>query len=102
LTYQSSFSTKEDEFDELLGFKMGAEDFIRKPFSHHLLVERVKAVLRRFGRKAATLSWTSSTARFGSCRRSDMETQSGGRADHVAGFGDLYPSASLRRMRYGY
>jgi CheY-like chemotaxis protein len=30
------FTSKEEEFDELLGFKMGAEDFIRKPFSHRL------------------------------------------------------------------
>src|SRR6187200_1957393 len=31
----------------IFGFKMGADDFIRKPFSQRLLVERVKAVLRR-------------------------------------------------------
>jgi two-component system, OmpR family, response regulator ChvI len=31
----------------LFGLKMGADDFIRKPFSQRLLVERVKAVLRR-------------------------------------------------------
>ncbi|MFL5326402.1 MAG: winged helix-turn-helix domain-containing protein, partial [Microvirga sp.] len=35
--------------DELFGLKMGADDFIRKPFSQRLLVERVKAVLRRVG-----------------------------------------------------
>jgi two-component system response regulator ChvI len=37
----------EEELDELVGLKMGADDFIRKPFSQQLLVERVKAVLRR-------------------------------------------------------
>jgi hypothetical protein len=42
------------------------------------------------------------TSVFATLSGPDMETQSGGRADHVAGFGDLYPSASLRRMRYGY
>jgi two-component system response regulator ChvI len=36
-----------EELDELVGLKMGADDFIRKPFSQQLLVERVKAVLRR-------------------------------------------------------
>src|SRR5271156_1700627 len=46
-------TSKEEEFDELLGFKLGAEDFIRKPFSHRLLAERVRAVLRRFGNRAA-------------------------------------------------
>ena len=41
-------TSKDDEIDELFGLKMGADDFIRKPFSQRLLVERVKAVLRRF------------------------------------------------------
>jgi two-component system, OmpR family, response regulator ChvI len=36
---------------ELFGLKMGADDFIRKPFSQRLLVERVKAILRRAGAK---------------------------------------------------
>jgi two-component system response regulator ChvI len=40
-------TSKAEDIDELFGLKMGAEDFIRKPFSHRLLVERVKAVLRR-------------------------------------------------------
>ncbi len=42
-------TSKDDEIDELFGLKMGADDFIRKPFSQRLLVERVKAVLRRVG-----------------------------------------------------
>src|SRR6202007_1105167 len=40
-------TSKDEEIDELCGLKMGADDFIRKPFSQRLLVERVKAVLRR-------------------------------------------------------
>jgi two-component system response regulator ChvI len=40
-------TSKEEEIGELFGLKMGADDFIRKPFSQRLLVERVKAVLRR-------------------------------------------------------
>jgi two-component system response regulator ChvI len=40
-------TSKDDEIDEVFGLKMGAEDFIRKPFSQRILVERVKAVLRR-------------------------------------------------------
>lgn len=40
-------TSKEDELDELFGLKMGADDFIRKPCSPRLLVERVKAILRR-------------------------------------------------------
>jgi two-component system response regulator ChvI len=40
-------TSKDDEIDEVFGFKMGAEDFIRKPFSQRVLLERVKALLRR-------------------------------------------------------
>jgi len=40
-------TSKDDEIDELFGLKMGADDFITKPFSQRLLVERVRAVLRR-------------------------------------------------------
>ena len=40
-------TSKDEEIDELFGLKMGADDFIRKPFSQRLLVERVKAILRR-------------------------------------------------------
>ena len=47
-------TSKDDEIDELFGLKMGADDFIRKPFSQRLLVERVKAVLRRVQPRDAT------------------------------------------------
>ena len=47
-------STKE-VIDEVFALKMGADDFIRKPFSQRLLVERVKAVLRRALPKSAAL-----------------------------------------------
>jgi two-component system, OmpR family, response regulator ChvI len=47
-------TSKDEEIDELFGLKMGADDFIRKPFSQRLLVERVKAVLRRASPKDAT------------------------------------------------
>jgi two-component system, OmpR family, response regulator ChvI len=56
-------TSKEEEFDEVLGFRMGAEDFIRKPFSHRLLAERVKAVLRRFGSRAASVAKETGTAK---------------------------------------
>lgn len=47
-------TSKDEEIDELFGLKMGADDFIRKPFSQRLLVERVKAILRRAGAKDST------------------------------------------------
>ena len=40
-------TSKDEEIDELFGLKMGADDFIRKPFSQGLLLKRVKALLRR-------------------------------------------------------
>ena len=40
-------TSKDEEIDELFGLKMGADDYISKPFSQRLVVERVKAVLRR-------------------------------------------------------
>ena len=40
-------TSKDDEIDQILGFNLGADDYIHKPFSQRLLIERVKAVLRR-------------------------------------------------------
>ncbi|HUV32083.1 MAG TPA: response regulator transcription factor [Devosiaceae bacterium] len=47
-------TSKDEEIDELFGLKMGADDFITKPFSQRLLVERVKAILRRANARDAT------------------------------------------------
>ena len=40
-------TSKDEEIDELIGLRMGADDYIRKPFSQRLLVERIRAILRR-------------------------------------------------------
>jgi len=40
-------TSKDDEIDEVLGLRMGADDYITKPFSQRLLIERVRAILRR-------------------------------------------------------
>ena len=40
-------TSKDDEVDELLGLRLGADDYITKPFSQRLLLERIKALLRR-------------------------------------------------------
>ena len=40
-------TSKDDEVDELLGLRMGADDYIRKPFSQRLLIERIRALIRR-------------------------------------------------------
>ncbi|MCL4118667.1 UNVERIFIED_CONTAM: hypothetical protein GTU68_052187 [Idotea baltica] len=40
-------TSKDDEIDEVLGLRMGADDYIKKPFSQRLLLERVRVLLRR-------------------------------------------------------
>ncbi len=52
LRHQSSIpiiflTSKDDEIDEVLGLRMGADDYITKPFSQRLLIERIRALLRR-------------------------------------------------------
>ena len=46
-------TSKDEEIDELFGLKMGADDYIAKPFSQRLVIERVRAILRRFQPKDA-------------------------------------------------
>ena len=46
-------TSKDDEVDELLGLRMGADDYIKKPFSQRLLIERIRALLRREAAEAA-------------------------------------------------
>ncbi|HXV23612.1 MAG TPA: response regulator transcription factor [Alphaproteobacteria bacterium] len=40
-------TSKDDEVDEVLGLRMGADDYIKKPFSQRLLIERIRSILRR-------------------------------------------------------
>jgi two-component system, OmpR family, response regulator ChvI len=40
-------TSKDDELDEALGFAMGADDYISKPFSVRVLIARIRAILRR-------------------------------------------------------
>ncbi len=40
-------TSKDEEIDQLLGLRMGADDYIGKPFSQRLLIERIRALLRR-------------------------------------------------------
>lgn len=44
-------TAKGEENDELLGFDIGADEYISKPFSPKILVARVEAILRRTGKK---------------------------------------------------
>ena len=40
-------TSKTDEVDELTGLRLGADDYITKPFSQRLLIERIRTLLRR-------------------------------------------------------
>ena len=42
-------TARSDERDELLGFDLGVDEYISKPFSPKILVARVEAILRRTG-----------------------------------------------------
>ncbi|SHK41335.1 response regulator transcription factor [Tepidibacter formicigenes] len=44
-------TARSEEFDELFGFEMGADEYVTKPFSPKILVARVNALLRRVERK---------------------------------------------------
>jgi len=49
-------TSKDDEQDELTGLRMGAADYITKPFSQKLLIERIKTVLRVHYNRANDIS----------------------------------------------
>ena len=45
--YVVMLTARDDEFDTVMGFSAGADDYVTKPFSHRELVARIRAVLRR-------------------------------------------------------
>ena len=45
-------TAKDDEVDKVVGFELGADDYVTKPFSVRELILRVKAVLKRGERKS--------------------------------------------------
>ncbi len=47
-------TSKDDEIDEMLGLRTGADDYITKPFSQRLLIERIRTILRRRKNENAT------------------------------------------------
>lgn len=46
-------TARSEERDELLGFELGVDEYISKPFSPKILVARVEAILRRSGKTAS-------------------------------------------------
>ena len=54
-------TSKDDEIDQALGLAMGADDYISKPFSQRLLIERIRAVLRRAASRRVPVDEDSAT-----------------------------------------
>src|SRR4051812_6785930 len=52
-------TAKAEESDELIGFSLGADDYVTKPFSVKVLLERIKALRRRQVGEADTVEITS-------------------------------------------
>lgn len=48
-------TSKDDEIDEVIGLRLGADDYITKPFSQRLLIERIRALLRRHSNHASPI-----------------------------------------------
>jgi len=46
-------TSKDEEVDELMGLRLGADDYITKPFSQRLLIERIRTLLRRNDARSA-------------------------------------------------
>lgn len=64
-------TSKDDEIDQVLGLRMGADDYITKPFSQRLLIERIRALLRR-QRSAQNGAEASGPEQSGKLERGDL------------------------------
>lgn len=54
-------TSKDNEIEEVLGLRLGADDYVRKPFSQRLLLERIRTVLRRQEAKLLNVNSTEET-----------------------------------------
>ncbi len=77
-------SAKGDEIDRVVGLKVGADDYVSKPFSRPELLARIEAVLRR-NRRAATESEGAETITLGTIEidRERRELRIAGRSVHL-------------------
>lgn len=65
-------TSKDDEVDEVIGLRMGADDYIKKPFSQRLLIERIKTLLRRNAQQTAPATTESEKITRGHLRLDDV------------------------------
>ena len=61
-------TAKSEEIDKVVGLKLGADDYVTKPFGVHELLARVEAALRRFRRTAVAPAAQKEAFRFGAAR----------------------------------
>ncbi|MCB0210015.1 MAG: response regulator transcription factor [Anaerolineae bacterium] len=62
--YILMLTARTEESDRIAGLRIGADDYLTKPFSPHELVARVEAILRRQRTRSGTVSVVSNILRF--------------------------------------
>lgn len=63
-------TSKDEEIDELFGLKMGADDYVAKPFSQRLVIERAKMILsRNQARHQEPIPWWTRLTSYWSIKR---------------------------------
>jgi len=79
-------TARDDEIDRVLGFEVGADDYVVKPFSPRELVARVRAILRRVASEGAPGPAPDAPARFGEVciDRARHEVRVAGAVVHLA------------------
>jgi DNA-binding response OmpR family regulator len=73
-------SARDDEVDRVLGFELGADDYVTKPFSARELVARVRAIIRRSEAGQREAGWMPTVVALGS-----IEVDTGRREVRLAG-----------------
>ncbi|MGV2290238.1 response regulator [Trinickia sp. YCB016] len=58
-------TARDDQFDEVLGFEFGADDYVHKPVEPRVLLARIKALLRRAPVRASEAAAEPESFRFG-------------------------------------
>jgi len=79
-------TAKAEESDELVGFSLGADDYVTKPFSVKVLLERIKALRRRRTSEGVTDDVTTRLGVMVDRRRHQATTEGKSLPSHAANF----------------